>query len=276
MRPARRRGNRLATAARLAGVLSVALALSAACSADDEPPPDPVGLGPNTPVVGACRVLTVADIEPASNETPTVACASPHTSETIAVGGFRAAEVTNASLSNGSLGNRALTRCTTAWREIIGGDTAAQHTSVVGLAYYLPNQEELSQGARWYRCDLVIGGQDGLPLQELAGPAEHLLEGTVPDSLRACRTTSDFVTGREVTCDRPHVLRAVGTAPLPDVATYPGQEALRKASAARCSRVIARWLHGRIDGGDAYQWPDRTGWEVLRDHTATCWTVATT
>ncbi|MEJ7628950.1 MAG: septum formation family protein [Nocardioidaceae bacterium] len=258
--------------ARLTSVLAVVLALSAACSADDEPTPDP-GRGPGTPVVGACRLLTAADIQPASNETPTVPCTSPHTSETIAVRGFRAAAVTNQSLTNGTLGNQALARCTTAWKQTLGGDTTAQHTSVAELAYYLPNQQQLSQGARWYRCDLVLGGQGGLPLQNLTRSAAGLLDGTVPDVLRACRTTSDFVSGREVTCDRPHALRAIGTAPLPDVDAYPGTAALRAASAKGCSRVIKRWLHGRIDGGDAYQWPDRTGWEVLHDHVATCWTV---
>jgi Septum formation len=254
--------------------MSAAMVAATGCSPAAAPPRD-TGLGAGVPAVGACRVLTTADIEPAGNETPTVPCTSPHTSVTIAVGGFLAARVTNMSLTNGTLGNEALRRCTAAWQRTVGGDATSQHTSLLGLAYYLPNQAELTKGARWYRCDLVMGGQDGLRLQNLPDQVTGLLAGTVSDSVRACRTTPEFTTGREVPCDRAHVLRAIGTARLPNQSTYPGKAALRSASAKGCTRVITRWLHGRVDGGDAYQWPDETGWEVLGDHTATCWTATT-
>jgi Septum formation len=280
MRPSWRRPSGRASTARLscapsaaAAVLALA-ALLAGCSGDAAPQAR-TGLGPGLPTVGACRVLTVADIAPSSNDTPTVPCSRPHTSVTIAVGGFPAAEVTNRNLSSGALGDEALQRCTAALKKTVGGDRTSQHTSLVGLAYYLPNQSELSKGARWYRCDLVIGGQDGLSLQNLPAKVDGLLSGTIPESVQACRTTADFTSGHAVPCDRRHVLRAIGIYPLPGGDHFPGQAKLRAASAAGCRRVIARWLHGRIDGGDAYQWPDRTGWDVLHDHTATCWTVTT-
>jgi hypothetical protein len=260
--------------ARLAWVLSLAALLASGCSGDAAPKPQ-TGLGPGLPKVGACRVLTAADIEPSSNETPTVPCSRPHTSVTIAVGGFPAAQVTNHNLSSGRLGNEALQRCTAALKKTVGGNRTSQHTSLVGLAYYLPNQAELSKGARWYRCDLVVGGQDSLPLQNLPAKVNGLLDSPVPESVQACRTTPDFTSGHTVPCDQHHVLRAIGTSPLSGGARFPGQAALRAASAAGCARVIARWLHGRVNGGDAYQWPDRTGWTVLHDHTATCWTVTT-
>jgi Septum formation len=171
------------------------------------------------------------------------------------------------------LGNAALRRCTQAWKRTVGGGVTSQHTSIVGLAYFLPDRQQLSAGARWYRCDLVIGGQDGLALQRLPAHVENLLAGRVPDSLRACRTAPDFTSGREVPCSQPHVLRAVGTFPLPDKGSYPSRATLQAASAKGCRGVIKRWMHGRTDAGDAFQWPDRTGWEVQGDHSATCWTV---
>ena len=273
MRPSRSRRGRRALTARVTCLLSVALSVLTACSGEAAPEAA-TGLGPGLPAVGACRVLVVADIAPSSNETPTVPCSRPHTSVTIAVGGFPAARVTNRNLGNGTLGNEALKRCTAAWKRTVGGDTTSQHTSLLGLAYYLPNQEDLSKGARWYRCDLVAGGQDGLPLQNLPAEVDGLLDGAVPQGIQACRTTPDFNSGHTVPCSEDHVLRAMGTFPLPGK-TYPGTAALRAASAAGCTRVIKKWLHGRIDGGDAYQWPDRTGWNVVGDHTATCWTVTT-
>lgn len=274
MRPSRRRPSSQALAARLCGVLSVGAVLLTACSGDAAPKP-PTGPGPGLPVVGACRVLTAADIEPSSNNTPTVPCSSPHTSVTIAVESFPAAQITNKNLSSGALGNQALQRCTAAWKRTVGGNRTSQHTALLGLAYYLPNQVQLSKGARWFRCDLVLGGQDGLPLQNLPAKVDGLLDPPVPESVQACRTTPDFTTGHAVPCDQHHVLKAIGTAPLPGGTTFPGQAALRAASAKRCTQVITKWLHGRANGGDAYQWPDQIGWNVLHDHTATCWTVST-
>lgn len=239
-------------------------------AASDEP-----RLGADMPAVGACRVLTTSQIAPTSNDTPTVSCTSPHTAVTIAVGGFPASEVTNANLRNGTLGNDALQRCTAAWRNTVGGTVEAQHTTVLGLAYYLPDPDQLSNGARWYRCDLVLGGSDGMALQDLPRDTHGLLNGVVPDSLRACRTAPDFNNGHEVACTSPHVLRAIGTAPLPDQPTYPGTVALRSASAKGCGQVARQWLHGRVGGGTAFQWPDDVSWRLLGDRSATCWAVDT-
>lgn len=274
MRPSWRRVRSRAVTARLTGILALALLAATACSSQATPSKDS-GFGVDTPVVGLCRVLVEADIEPASNETPTVACSKPHTAVTIAVGAFTVAAITNQSLTDGSLGKTALRACTSALDKTVGGDATAQHTSTVGLAYFLPNQSQLSGGAHWYRCDLVIGGTDGYPLQNLPAKVDGLLAGAVPDSLVACRTTTDFDKGRLVSCDEHHVLRAIGTAPLPGGAAYPGDDALKAASTTGCEPVIKAWLHGRVDGGDAYQWPDQTGWTVVGDHIATCWTVST-
>ncbi len=226
-------------------------------------------------MVGACRVLTAADIRPATNSTPTVDCGSAHTSVTISVGSFPSYLITSRNLRSGALGKRALLHCTEAWRQTVGGNAASQHTTVAGLAYYLPTPDELDRGARWFRCDLVVGGRDGMPLQDLPSRVSGLLAGAVPNSLRACRTAPDFTLGRQVSCARPHVLRAVGVAPLPSQRTYPAKPVSRKASAAGCLPVVQRWLHGAVDAGIAYQWPDETGWTLLDDRSATCWAVTT-
>ena len=267
-------GTRVAPSIASFAGLVVFVLLAAGCSSGASSA-EGIGLGPGAPVVGTCRVLTLADIAPATNQTPAVSCRSPHTAVTISVGGFRRSRVTNANLSDGTLGNDALKRCTASWRRTVGGDTASQQLSVVGLAYYLPTSAELSKGARWYRCDLVIGGQDRMRLQDLPAHVAGLLDGPLPDSLRACRTAPDFQTGHQVACSSPHVLRAVGITALPNRASYPGQAALKAASAKGCLPVVRRWLKGKDNGGIAYQWPDATSWRLLGDRTATCWTVTT-
>jgi putative regulator of septum formation len=258
----------------VAAFLLAPLAL-AGCSSSDDPPAKGERFGPDTPVVGACRVLTAQDIKPSSNNTPTVSCNSAHTAVTISVGGFPPSQVTNARLRSGALGNEALQRCRAAWRKTVGGTVETQHLTVLGLTFYLPDPDQLSRGSRWYRCDLILGGEDGMGLKDLPRHVEGLLVGTVPDSLLACRTAPTFKEGNEVACSSPHVLRAVGVAPLPDKPTYPGTEALKAASAKGCQTVVKQWLKGRFSSGTAYQWPDKLSWDVLRDRSATCWAVTT-
>lgn len=231
------------------------------------------GLGPGAPAVGICRLLTAADIGAATNDSPTVPCTTSHTSTTIYVGSFPDWKVTSRNLTDGTLGDEALQKCTAVWQRTVGGDLAARHTTVAGLAYYLPDPDQLTDGARWFRCDLVIGGRDSMELHDVPSDVAGLLDGALPDALRACRTTPDFTGGRQVPCTRPHVLRAVGIAPLPDSPGYPGEAALEKLSSQACTPVVRRWLHGRVGAGIAFQWPDRTSWQLLADRSATCWVV---
>jgi hypothetical protein len=262
----------------LVGASALALALAflvASCSSPSRGEPPGGRFGPDTPKVGACRVLAVADIAPTSNSTPTVPCSSPHTAVTISVGGFPESQVTNPRLRSGALGNKALQRCTAAWRRTVGGTVESRHTTVLGLAYYLPNPGQLSHGARWYRCDLVMGGSDGMSLQDLPRKVDGLLDPPVSDTVVACRTAPDFHNGREVPCSHPHVLRAIGIAQLPDRPSYPSGDVLRNASTKGCTAVVRQWLHGRVGSGAAFQWPDQVSWDVLHDHIATCWAVTT-
>ncbi len=253
---------------------AVLVALAAGCSSGGGSTSDG-GLGPDAPVVGQCHVLTAADVSAATNATPTVACSEPHTSVTIAVGGFPRGTVTNKHLRNGDLGVEALQRCTAAWRTTVGGDRMNQLTSVVALAYYLPDPDQLAGGARWYRCDLVIGGKDKMALENLPAHVDGLLNGSVPDGFRACRTDPEFRRGRQVPCTSDHVLRAVGTAPVAHQAGYPGANTLRAESTKVCRPVVDHWLHGRVSGGMSTSWPDATGWRLLDEHVATCWAVTT-
>lgn len=258
--------------ARLACAVS-ALALAAtACSSGSASTLNPVFQKPH---VGSCRVLAASDISASSNETPAVPCTKPHTAVTFAVGMFTAQQITSRALRSGEIGRLALSRCTTAWKTFVGGDKETQHISVAGLAYYLPDQKQLNKGARWYRCDLVLGGQGGMALENLPATVRGLLDAPLPLSLTSCRTETDFEHGHLVPCSQAHAMRAIGITPLPGGAAYPSTAALKQASAKGCTAVVKTWLHGHISGGAAYQWPDRLGWVTLHDHTATCWTVTT-
>jgi hypothetical protein len=263
---------------RLVGPLGSALtalalvALSTACSSSNGT--EAGRYGPGTPTLGSCHRLTPAIIAGPVDASAPVPCSDPHTSVTIQVGHFAPSDITAANARSGNLGSRALAGCTAAWQHTVGGDASAQHTTVLSLAYFLPTSEQLSDDARWYRCDLILGGQSGEPLQNLPSHVEGLLSGTVPDSLRACRTSPNLSAGHEVPCTASHVLRAIGIAPLTG-SGYPSATELRSQSEAGCTRTVRSWLHGRVGGGVAFEWPSQSSWQLLNDHDATCWTVTT-
>ena len=260
--------------ARAGFVGAAALLVGAAVAGCSSSKADGNGLGPGVPTLGTCHRLTTAMIFHPSDTTTPVPCSQPHTSVTIGVGRFAVADVTEQNASNGTLGSQALAGCTADWDRTVGGDESIRHTTIVSLATFLPTREQLSGGARWYRCDLVIGGEPQLPLQPLPRNVKGILDGTVPDSLQACRTAPSLNSGHEVPCSERHTLRAVGVAPLTGT-TYPGDAALRAQSQRGCGTVVKAWLKGRLGGGIAFQWPDATSWRLLHDHNATCWTVTT-
>lgn len=273
--PRRSLARTLAVAGAVAAVgCLVAFGLTGCSSSDGSEPSG--SFGPGQPKSGECYRLTSGSLLMASSAAKPVSCSSPHTSLTIAVGGLPGNDVTQTNVADGKLGAIALARCAADWQHFAGGNAVAWHTTVVGYASFLPTGQQLSDGAHWYRCDLVIGGSGAMPLQQLPHTVRGLLSGTVPDSLRACRTSPGFDAGHEVPCTSQHVLRAVGVAPLNGTGVgYPGDTSLRAQSAKGCAPVVRSWLHGRIGGGVAYQWPDKQSWNLLGDHDATCWTVTT-
>jgi Septum formation len=261
--------------------LSVALLLLSACGLLDKgrdstptQPTGPPGLGAGAPRVGQCRVLETFELQASSNPRPTVPCSQPHTSITIKVGAFPLREVTPANLRSGVLGDEAQQGCAAVFPTVVGGDLRTQRTSILRTAVFLPTAEQIGGSARWYRCDLIAGGDHGLPLQRLPAQANGILDGAVPLSLQACWTATKLSTGREIPCSQQHVMRAVGIAPLPD-SPYPGPRVLRTTSAKSCKRVVMTWLHGRFFSGYSYEWPGPVSWRRLHVRSAVCWAVTT-
>ena len=165
-------------AARTALVVLVAgLALSA-CGEDA------AGQGTNTdpdqvdaveaPELGACRELTPEDVAQPTNATTTVDCAEAHTAQTFAVGQLPE-EFDDADYDDEELGDYAYATCGKKFMGFLGADESLVMRTTVSWAWFRPSEKAWDEGARWYRCDIVGGGDTSETYVELPETAEGLL-----------------------------------------------------------------------------------------------------
>ena len=120
-----------------------------------------------SPELGACRVLAPEDVAQASNATRTVDCSQEHTAQTFAVGQLPA-QYDDAGYDDEDLGRFAYRECSTRFEKFLGADESLAMRTVVSWAWFRPSEEAWDQGARWYRCDIVGGGE---PEHRLHPPA---------------------------------------------------------------------------------------------------------
>lgn len=211
------------------------------------------------PRVGQCRRLTTAQIAPATNDNPTVSCASAHTARTIAVANAPSSvPLKESSKSFQTWLNKA---CAPALRTAIGGTARQRSISIFTLAFFIPTASQRTAGARWVRCDLIATKPDGtaVDLPAASGPA---LAAGLADKYAICLSANN--SGAIVTCDEPHVLRGLDQFAYPDPPKkLPSQSAARAVATARCKPLAkgSRWIA---------LLPSRTSW-AKGDHQVVCW-----
>ena len=140
---------------RLGGARAVLPA--AAPRSRETPTPDQVD-AVEAPELGACRVLTPEDVELPSNATKTVDCDEPHTAETFASATCRRSSH-DADYDAEELGAFAYQTCSARFQAFLGADESLVMRTVVSWAWFRPSEKAWDEGARWYRCDVVGGGE---------------------------------------------------------------------------------------------------------------------
>jgi hypothetical protein len=235
---------------------------------------------PGEPEVDACHRLSVADIEPATNDDPAVPCTKPHTAVTYYVGEWPKRLVKKArGVGDRQLTNYVYDKCDRRWRRTVGGSLEAWTTSIVSWAWYKPTKGEFADGAHWFRCDLVAGQHTGR-LEKLPRNVDGLLDGDFSDRYRACWTREfsdkpNVDEGVLTSCARNHQQRAVGIVRIGKrKAPYPGERKAFDRSNDRCGDVVAQWRGDPKPGEYGLQWPRREHWKDGDRH-ATCWAVTT-
>jgi hypothetical protein len=251
----------------LAGLLALA-----GCGADEaqgsNPDPDQVD-AVEAPELGACRVLTPEDVELPSNATRSVDCEEPHTAETYAVGELPS-EFDDADYDDAAVGTYAYRTCSDKFMTFLGGDESLVMRSVVSWAWFRPSQKAWDEGARWYRCDVVGGGDEGdAEYVELPTTAKGLL--LKPDDRWLVCVNGASINGEKIRCSEPHTWRAVTTIKLGEAEDpYPGDRLVEVKTRDFCSDSVGAWLNYPVDYDFAYTFFHEAEWEA-GNRRSVCW-----
>ncbi len=222
------------------------------------------------PELGACRVLTPADVAAPSNATETVACAEPHTAETYAIGELPD-ELDDAAYDDPEVSAAAYDTCATKLENFLGADESLAMRTVLTWAWFRPSEKAWDDGARWYRCDVVGGGPDSEEYVELPATAKGLLLGRPDDRWLVCVAGDTVVGSPKVSCSEDHDWRAVTTIKLGEPnEKYPGDRVVEVTTRDFCSDSVGAWLNYPVDFDFGYTWFHEAEWDA-GNRRSVCW-----
>jgi hypothetical protein len=248
-------------------LLALAVALSIGCltACGGDPAADLAA-----PENGACRDLTPSDVAEPTDDTATVPCEQTHTAETFAVGEVPAS-FDDADWDDAGVGEWAATTCTSAFKDFLGADVSLVMRTVLSWAWFRPSEDAWDQGARWYRCDVVGGGEQSKSYVALPTTAKDLLAGKPQDEWMVCAVGRTVAGAVKVPCTEPHEWRAVTTISLGDPADkYPGDKAVESTTQDFCSQSVGAWLNYPVDYDYGYTWFQEPEWDA-GNRRSVCW-----
>jgi len=221
------------------------------------------------PHLGACRGLTPDDVKLPSNATKIVDCDEPHTAETFAVGEIPE-ELADAGYDDRDVGAFAYQTCSKKFMAFLGADESLVMRSVVSWAWFRPSETAWDEGARWYRCDVVGGGDDSTSYVDLPTTAEGLLL-KLDDQWMVCANGPTVNGSPKVPCSEDHTWRAVTTIKLGEPEEkYPGDRVVEVTSRDFCSKSVGAWLNYPIDYDFGWTYFHEAEWDA-GNRRSVCW-----
>ncbi|HXH81062.1 septum formation family protein [Nocardioides sp.] len=209
------------------------------------------------PTVGECFDPSRGELDAHSHVESPVSCASPNTSEVVAVATLP--ESVGHDARPGKLKRIALEACLPALEERVGtSDGQLGHTAYL-LGYFFPTEEQRAAGARWLRCDVVLqGGKRLLPL-----PARlEVGEFPFPPRVAKCLAGKPLL---PTACSEPHTYRARNVLEsASESAPYPSRVQRKEDGRALCRFVLDTRSPFR------FTWSDRASW-ATGDRELTCY-----
>jgi hypothetical protein len=139
--------------------------------------------------------------------------------------------------------------------------------------WFQPTSEQIAQGARWFRCDLVAFAG---PTSLLDLPPTERLRSVLDDrgalaTFGLCGTAAPGSKAfARVACARRHSWRAVSTVGLGKSSTYPGRPAVRRAGDRVCRDRARRAQRFSVTLRYGWEWPTREQW-LSGQHYGYCW-----
>ncbi|MDF1603852.1 septum formation family protein [Nocardioides sp. YIM 152315] len=244
--------------------LAVALSLTACGNRDGEP------ADMEAPELGACRVLTSDEVAQPADDTAPVPCAEAHTAETYAVGDLPS-DFDDVDYDDSELGAWAYAKCSDGFREFLGADESLVMRTVVSWAWFRPSQDAWDEGARWFRCDVVGGGEQSKEYVDLPTSARDLLLGRPKDSWMVCADGATVAGSVKVPCTEAHTWRAVTTISLGERKDdYPGDRMVEVTTRDFCSKSVGAWLNYPVDYDFGYTWFHEAEWQA-GNRRSVCW-----
>jgi hypothetical protein len=224
-----------------------------------------------TPALGACRVLTPDDITQSSNSTPVVDCTKRHTAETFAVGTFPAELARGEDPDDPELGSHVYNICQKRFQQFLGGDESLVLRSTMTWAWFRPSKDAWADGAHWYRCDVVGGGEQSKSFVALPKTAKGVLLGKPDDRWQVCVNGPSVSGSVKIPCSEPHTWRAVTTIVLGKPAdTYPGDRVVEVRTRDFCSDSVGAWLNYPVDYDYGFTWFHAAEWKA-GNRRSICW-----
>ncbi|HEY3530288.1 MAG TPA: septum formation family protein [Nocardioides sp.] len=222
------------------------------------------------PDLGACRLLSPDDVSQPSNSTEPVSCDQPHTAQTYAVGPLPG-EFVHASYDDGKVAAFAYKTCSAKFIHFTGADASLAMRSILSWAWFRPSQAAWDQGARWYRCDVVGGGQQSRTLVDLPSRTKGLLLGRPDDDWMVCAQGTTVSSAVKIPCSQKHNWRAVTTIVLGAAGDpYPGDEVVKARTRDFCSKSVGAWLDYPVDYDFGYSWFHEVEWDA-GNRRSVCW-----
>jgi hypothetical protein len=259
---------RAAVAASLAAVVVLA-----GCSSEpqgENVDPDQVD-STEIPELGACRMLTPADVEQPANATRTVDCEDKHTAETFAIGELPDV-FDDVEYDDENVGEFAYRTCTKKFEKFLGAvDESLVLRTIVSWAWFRPSEDAWADGARWYRCDVIGGSAASAEYKPLPMTAKGLLLGRPDDRWLVCAVGDTVVEGEKVPCAQDHDWRAATTIKLGEPEDeYPGDQVVASRTKAFCLNSIKAWLNYPARFEYAYTHFHEAEWQA-GSRRSVCW-----
>ena len=222
------------------------------------------------PDLGACRVLSPDDVSQPTNATDPVPCDQPHTAQTYAVGSLPA-EFAHASYDDSSLAAYAYRTCAARFIRYTGADESLAMRSILSWAWFRPSRAAWDDGARWYRCDVIGGGDQTRTYVDLPARAKGLLRGRPQDVWMVCAQGATVSGSVKVPCSQKHDWRAVTTIVLGSSGDpYPGDRVVQARTRDFCSKSVGAWLDYPVDYDFGYSWFHEAEWKA-GNRRSVCW-----
>ena len=269
-RPGRRLLPDRVVACLVACLLACTLALTG-CGDGGSSSVDPGQVDSTTvPELGACRVLTRDDLDQASNATRTVPCTQRHNAQTFAVGSLPV-RFAHAAYDDPRLGRWAFATCTQRFIRFTGADDSLAMRTILTWAWFRPSQGAWDHGARWYRCDVVGGGDRTKELLDLPTTAKGLLLGQPQDRWMVCADGATVDGSVKVPCTQQHTWRAVSTIKVGEPGDpYPGDQVVERKTKDFCSDQVGAYLGYPVDYDYGYSWFHAAEWRA-GNRRSVCW-----